>query len=169
MAFACNYRRAASLQWGDPYDRTIYDVPANRDRQWVFSFISHRMMSDGAVGSDYSDPVAAQAHVEVDMLRMQALAAGLDHFKARGLADRCFVMWTVNYAEGPSHAFVDVPHIVWGNGGGFLKQGQFADAGGSTNNRLLNTLISAALQDQHMTVENFGDGTVGGMLDVARR
>jgi hypothetical protein len=169
MAFACNYRRAASLQWGDPYDRTIYDVPANRDRQWVFSFISHRMMSDGAVGSDYSDPVAAQAHVEVDMLRMQALAAGLDHFKARGLADRCFVMWTVNYAEGPSHAFVDVPHIVWGNGGGFLKQGQFADAGGSTNNRLLNTLISAALQDQHMTVENFGDGPVGGMLDVARR
>jgi hypothetical protein len=57
---------------------------------------------------------------------------------------------------------------VWGNGGGFLKQGQFVDAGGATNNRLLNTLISAALQDKHMTVENFGEGT-GGMLDVARR
>jgi hypothetical protein len=168
MAFACNYRRAASLQWGDPYDQTIYDVPANADRQWKFIYVSHRLMSDGAVGSDAGDPVAAQAHAEIDVVRMQTLAAGLDHFKARGLADRCLVMWTVNYAEGPSHAFVDVPHIVWGNGGGFLKQGQFVDAGGTTNNRLLNTLISATLQDQHMTVENFGDGPAG-MLDVARR
>ena len=43
MAFACNYRRAASLQWGDPYDHTVYDVPSNLDRQWKFNFISHRV------------------------------------------------------------------------------------------------------------------------------
>ena len=168
MAFACNSRRAASLQWGDPYDRTIYDVPSNLDRQWQFTYVSHRLLSDSAIGSDAGDPLAAQAHAEVDAVRMQTLAAGLEHFKARGLADRCLVMWTVNYAEGPSHAFVDVPHIVWGNGGGFLKQGQYVDAGGTTNNRLLNTLISAALQDKHMTVQTFGDGPAG-MLDVARR
>ena len=111
MAFACNHRRAASLQWGDPYDRTIYDVPSNKDRQWKFNFISHRMQSDAAIGSDASDPLAAQAHAEVDVVRMQTLAAGLDHFKARGLADQCFVMWTNNYAEGPSHSFVQrSPH-----------------------------------------------------------
>ena len=56
MAFACNYRRAASLQWGDPYDRTVYDVPSNADRQWKFSFISHRMQSDGAVGQRLRRP-----------------------------------------------------------------------------------------------------------------
>ena len=168
MAFACNYRRAASLQWGDPYDLTIYDVPSNLDRQWKFTYVSHRLMSDSAIGNDAGDPLAAQAHAEVDAVRMQTLAAGLDHFKARGLADRCLVMWTLNYAEGPSHSFQNVPHIVWGSGGGFLKQGQYVDAGGTTNNRLLNTLISAALQDKHVTVETFGDGPTG-MLDVARR
>jgi hypothetical protein len=167
MAFACNYRRAASLQWGDPYDMTVYDVPSNA-RQWRFSHISHRMQSDAAVGSDASDPIATQAHVEVDAARMKTLADGLEHFKARGLADRCFVMWTVNYAEGPSHTMQNVPHIVWGSGGGFLKQGHYVDAGGTTNNRLLNTLLSAALQDTRATVEDFGDGP-GGMLDVARR
>ena len=78
---------------------------------------------------------------------MQTLAAGLDHFKARGLADHCFVMWTVDYAEGPSHAFQDVPHIIWGNGGGFLKQGQCLDAAARPTTASLNTLISAALQD----------------------
>lgn len=167
MAFACNYRRAASLQWGDPYDRTIYDVPSNADPQWIFTYISHRLQSDSAVGSDASNPTATQAHAEIDAMRMKTLAAGLDHFKARGLADQCVVMWTNHYAEGPSHAFVDIPHIIWGNGGGFLKQGLYVDAGGSTNNRLLNTLISAALQDTGTVVDSFGDGTRG-LLDAIR-
>jgi hypothetical protein len=125
-------------------------------------------MSDALVGSDASDPLAAQAHAEIDAVRMRTLAAGLDHFKARGLADRCVVMWTLNYAEGPSHSMQNVPHIIWGNGGGFLAQGQYVDAGGVTNNRLLNTVISATLQDTRTTVENFGDGP-GGMLAVVRR
>jgi hypothetical protein len=163
-AFACNHRRAASLQWGDPYDRTIYDVPANDERQWPFSFISHGIQSDGSTGND---PVAAQAHAEIDVVRMQTLAAGLDHFKARGLTEQCFVMWTNHYAEGPPHGFTNIPHIIWGSGGGYLKQGEFVDAGDSTNNRLLNTLISAAIQDTHTTEEDFGDGTRG-MLDIVR-
>ncbi len=163
MAFACNVRRAASLQWGDPYDRTIYDVPSNIERKWVFSHISHRAQSDGATGTD---ELAAQAHAEIDVRRMQMLAAGLDHFKARGLADRCFVMWTNHYGDGPLHDFTNIPHIIWGSGGGYLKQGQFLDAAHTTNNRLLNTLLSAALQDTHTTVEDFGDGPAGQLAIV---
>ena len=63
MAFACNYRRAASLQWGDPNDGTLYDVPSN-DRGWKFNFISHRIQSDSPL---------------------------------------------------------NVPHVIWGSGGGFLQ------------------------------------------------
>ena len=37
----------------------------------------------------------------------------------------------------------------------------------TTNNRLLNTLISAAIQDTHAIEEDFGDGPRG-MLDVVR-
>jgi hypothetical protein len=77
-------------------------------------------------------------------------------------------MWTNQYAEGPPHGFTNIPHIIWGNGGGYLKQGQYVDAGDTTNNRLLNTLISAAIQDTHTVEENFGDGTRG-MLDVVKR
>ena len=97
MAFACNYRRAASLQWGDAYDSTIYDVPSN-DRKWKFVWISHRLQSDSAIGDDQTDPLAAAAHAEVDVARMKTLAAGLADFKARGLANQSFVMWTNQYA-----------------------------------------------------------------------
>jgi hypothetical protein len=161
MAFACNHRRAASLQWGDPYDSTIYDVPSN-SRGWKFAHIVHGVQSDSATGND---PIAAQAHAEIDVVRMKTLAAGLDHFKARGLADQCVVTWTNHF--GAVHSVRNIPHIIWGNGGGFLKQGRILDAVNTPNNRLLNTLLSAVLQDTHTTIENFGEGT-GGMLDLVR-
>lgn len=162
-AFACNHRRAASLQWGDAYDRTMYDVPSN-DRKWIFGFISHRVQSDSSTGED---ALAAAAHAEIDVVRMKTLAGGLDHFKARGLANNSFVLWTNHFSDGPYHSFRNIPHIIWGNGGGFLKQGVHIDAQGATNNRLLNTLISAALQDRRIVVTDFGRGS-GGMLDSIR-
>ena len=119
MAFACNYRRAASLQWGDPNDNTLYDVPSN-DRGWKFNFISHRVQSDAAIGDD---PLAAKAHAEIDVRRMRALSAGLDHFKARGLADQCVVTWTVSYSDGPSHSPRERPPRHLGQRGWFLEAG----------------------------------------------
>jgi hypothetical protein len=77
------------------------------------------------------------------------------------------VLWTNHYAEGPSHSFRNVPHIIWGNGGGYLKQGEYIDVGSMTNQRLLNTLISAAIQDTGETMENFGSGPAG-QLQVVR-
>jgi len=163
LAFACDYSRTGTLQWGDGTDQTVYRVPSN-DREWKFHYISHRAQSDSNVGDD---PLAAKAHAEIDVVRMQTLAAGLDHFQARGLADKSLVLWTNGFADGPSHATHDVPHIVWGNGGGHLKQGVFIDVGGVSNNQLLNTLISAAIQDTGTIVDDFGSGTPG-LLDAIR-
>lgn len=157
LAFACNYNRTATLQWGDGTDHTVYRVPSNA-REWPFNFICHRAESDGVAGRD---ELAAKAHAEIDVVRMQTFAAGLDHFKARGLADKSFVLWTNGFANGPEHSTRNVPHIIWGSGGGRLKQGAYVDSGGTGNNRVLNTLISAAIQDTGETVEDFGSGTPG--------
>jgi hypothetical protein len=164
LAFACNYNRTATLQWGDGTDGTVYAVPSNESLRWKFNQISHRIQSDSAVGNN---PLAAQAHAEIDVVRMQTLAAGLEHFKARGLADKAFVLWTNAMEDGPGHSFRNLPHIIWGNGGGYLKQGEYVDAGNVTNNRLLNTLISAAIQDTGETVEDFGGSAVG-QLEAVR-
>jgi hypothetical protein len=163
LAFACNYNRTATLQWGDGLDKTVYQVKSNLDRQWPFSFISHRAQSDAEVGDD---PVAALAHAEIDVVRMQTLAAGLDHFEARGLADRSFVLWANVFSDGPTHSYLNVPHIIYGSGGGYLRQGAYVDAGGVGNNQLLNTLISAAIQDTGSTVEDFGEGKPGQLTAV---
>jgi hypothetical protein len=161
LGFACNYWRSATLQWGDAYDGTIYDVPSNT-RGWPLKWISHRAQSDSAVGDDQ---LAAQAHAEIDLIRMSTLTSGLDHFQARGLSDKCLVLWTNGLADGPSHSITNVPHIIWGSPRGYLKQAAYVDAGGVKNNRLLNTLLSAAISDTGETVEDFGEG-VGGQIDA---
>ena len=164
LAFACGYSRVAAMQWGDGTDATKYDVPSNASLGWPFHHLSHRVASDSATGSNAT---AENAHAEIDELRMETLAAGLDQFAARGLQDKGFVMWTNHVSDGPSHSFRNVPHIIWGNGGnGYLKQGQYVDAANSVNNKLLNTLITAATQDTGTPTEDFGDGT--GQLDAIR-
>lgn len=165
LAFACNFNRVATLQWGDGTDGTKYNVPSNASLGWPFHHLSHRVDSDSATGSN---PTAEQAHAEIDVVRMKSLLHGLDQFKARGLQNQSIVMWTNHVADGPSHSMKNVPHIIWGNGGGYLKTGQYIDAGNVTNNKLFNTLITAAIRDKSTTPVNFGmgtgTGTISGML-----
>jgi hypothetical protein len=138
VAFGCNYRRVGTLQWGDGTDGTKYDVPSNSGLGWSFHQLSHRIQSDSAVGNNST---AETAHHEIDVLRMKSLLVGLDAFKAHGLQDHAQIVWTNTIADGPSHSTRNVPMIIWGNGGGYLKQGQFIDAAGTANSKILNTLI----------------------------
>jgi len=161
LAFACNFNRVATLQHGEGTDGTKYNVPANASLGWPFHHLSHRVQSDSATGSN---PTAEQAHAEIDALRMKTLLHGLDAFKARGLFDKSFIMWTNHVADGPSHSFRNVPHIIAGDAGGYLKQGAYIDAGNVTNNKLFNTLIPAAIRDVNSEIPNFGSGTGTGQI-----
>jgi hypothetical protein len=161
LAFACNFNRVATLQHGDGTDGTKYPVPSNAGLGWSFHQISHRIQSDSARGSN---PTAEMAHAEIDVLRLRTLAHGLDHFRERGLLDKSFIMWTSNIADGPSHSFRNVPHIIAGNGGGYLKTGAYVDVGGVTTNKLFNSLINAAIRDKMPWTENFGQGSGTGEL-----
>ncbi len=141
LAFACDHNRTGTLQWGDGTDHTVYQTPSNATLgNWNFHYISHRTQSDGAVGQNST---AEAAHAEIDQLRMQTLAKGLKHFKDRGLADKSVIVWTNHVAEG-NHQMRNVPFILWGSGGGKLKQGQLVDAANQSNGTLLTTVIGAA-------------------------
>jgi hypothetical protein len=141
VAFGCNYNSVATLQWGDGLDGTLYNVPSNMSYGWSFHQLSHRVKSDAATGSD---PTAEAAHAEIDRLRMESLLVGLDAFKAHGLENNTQLIWTNTIADGPSHSSRGVPMIIWGNGGGYLKQGAFVDTAGAANAKILNTIMAAA-------------------------
>lgn len=162
VAFGCNYNRVGTLQWGDGTDGTKYEVPSNAGLGWSFHQLSHRIMSDSASGNN---PTAEAAHHEIDAVRMQSLLVGMDAFKAHGLQNNSMLVWTNTIADGPSHSMKDVPMIIWGNGGGFLKQGTFVDAGTANNSKVLNTIMAAATRDKTATPPSFaGSGLFAGMM-----
>ena len=139
-----------------------------RRRQWKFNFISHRVQSDAAVGSDASDPLAAQAHAEIDVVRMQTLAAGLDHFKARGLADQCFVMWTNQLRRRTVAQLRERPPHHLG------QRRRLSEAGSVRRRRRHDEQPPAQHADQRRPAGHAHHGgglrrRPGGMLDVARR
>jgi hypothetical protein len=158
VAFGCNFSRVATLQWGDGTDGTMYDVPSNKGLGWSFHQLSHRIKSDSATGND---PTAEMAHHEIDIVRMETFLVGLNAFKAHGLQDHAQIVWTNTIADGPSHGTKGVPMIVWGSGGGYLKQATFLDGAGTANNKVLNTLMAAATVGK--TAPVIGSGTFDAM------
>jgi hypothetical protein len=156
VAFGCNYSRVATLQWGDGTDGTRYDVPSNSGLGWSFHQLSHRIESDSATGNN---PTAEAAHHEIDIVHMETLLVGLDAFKAHGLENNAQIIWTNTIADGPSHSTRGVPMIVWGSGGGYLKQGTSIDADGAPNAAVLNTLMAAATRDVTPDAPMIASGT----------
>jgi len=156
IAFGCGYNRTGTLQWGDGTDGTKYNVKTNVELgMWPFHQISHRIQSDSASGNN---PTAEQAHHEIDYVRMQTLAAGLDVFAAHGLQDNAAIVWTNSIADGPSHSCKNVPMIIWGSAGKALRQGTYIDAAGSQNDAVLNTIIAAATADAASPATLLGSG-----------
>jgi hypothetical protein len=160
VAFGCNYSRVATLQWGDGTDGTKYNVQSNASLGWTFHQLSHRLQSDSQSGNN---PTAEMAHHEIDTLRMQSLLVGLDAFKAHGLQDTAQIIWTNTLADGPSHSTRGVPMIIWGSGGGYLKQGTYVDTAGASNASVLNTIMAAATRSVTTTPPAIGSGQYAGM------
>ena len=84
----------------------------------------------------------------IDRIRIETfkhlLAKWSNYQTANGpLLDHSFAMWTSHVSTGPAHGFNNLPIIIAGNAGGYLKQGQYIDAGGATNTKVLNTLMTA--------------------------
>ena len=169
FAFSCNASRVASLQVGDGTDATRYTI--NGVQAERFHWISHRQTSDGNDGEPIAN--AVEVHVAIDRFRMLTFKHLLERFSSYStptgtLLDASYALWTSHVAIGPSHAFNNLPIIIAGSAGGFLRTGQYVDAGGVGNNRLLNTLITAnGVRRDGGPVTDFGSpGLPGGLIDA---
>jgi hypothetical protein len=70
-------------------------------------------------------------------------------------------VWTNQIATG-SHDYRRLPHITAGRARGALRTGLFVDVGEVTNNRMLNTWLTAAgvRKAGGAPVDDFGDGSL---------
>ncbi|HXI59060.1 MAG TPA: DUF1552 domain-containing protein [Polyangia bacterium] len=171
FAFATDRARTATLQVGGCNDHTMYTI--NGVQAPPYHFISHRVMSDGDNGSKITN--AIDLHHEIDRIHARYFKHLLDRLSAYPLPtggtllDSSVNLWTNSIADGPPHSGTDVPHIIGGSGGGFLKTGLHVKSPGFAN-RVLNTIINACgvRQANGALVDNFGDpsGKLGVISEI---
>jgi hypothetical protein len=164
LSFACDYSRVATIQMGQGNDATQFSIPGFRNGETLprFHQISHRIFSDGSEG----DPIegAQEMHFQIDKLHARLfkyLIEKLDSYAtAEGtLLDAGVAAWTNDLAHGVSHGYNNVPWVLAGSAGGYLKQGQYVDGGNVTHNKLFNTLLNAVgvKKADGAPVDDFGD------------
>lgn len=164
LAFACDHTRVATLQMGQCGDITAFSVPGFRDGERLpgYHAVSHRAIrNDGSPGDAIEH--AQDMHHEIDKLHARLFKYLLDKLASYALLERGIAVWMNELGHGVSHSLTNVPWVIAGHGGaGYLKQGQFIDAGDVPHNRLLNTLLNAlgVRKPDGSLIDDFGDATL---------
>jgi hypothetical protein len=176
LSFACDYSRVATIQMGQGNDATQFAIPGFRNGETLprFHQISHRIFSDGSEG----DPIegAQEMHHEIDKLHARLFKYLLDKLSAYStpegtLLDAGVAAWTNDLGHGVSHNYQNIPWVLAGSCGGFLKQGQYVDGGNVTHNKLFNTLLTAVgvKKADGSPVDDFGDPSLAkGLIDAMK-
>ena len=164
MAFACDATRTGTLQIGSGNDGTRYYVDGTL--QNTFHRISHRIDGDGSEGTPI--PNADLLHHGIDKIFANIFKRFLDKLSGYlgpsggTLLDDSAIVWTNDLANGPPHSYRNIPQVIAGSAGGFLKTGQYINAGDVTHNKFLNTIISAVgiRNEDGSYYETFGDSSL---------
>jgi hypothetical protein len=167
FAFASDRVRSASLQVGGTNDHTRYMI--NGVEAPPFHYISHRVMSDGGDGE--SIPNGEELHHQIDRIHARFFKHLLDRLSEYSmpwggtLLDSSVNLWVNSVSNGPPHSGDNIPHVLAGGAGGFLRTGNHINVSGYTA-KVLNTMISATgvRKDNGDLVDNFGDPDPQGVL-----
>lgn len=163
-AFHCQLNSVATLQVGEGNDQTQYDI--NGTRYPRFHWISHRINSDGDMGTPI--PNAVELHHQVDRFHLRLFKYLVDRLAAYPsaygptLLDDCAAVWVNDLGNGPPHSADNTPWIIAGSAGGSLRTGLFVDHQRRTNNQVLNTIASAVgvRKSDGSLLNDFGDASL---------
>jgi hypothetical protein len=162
FAVASGYSVTGTLKIGDRIDSQQWTVDGVRLPQ--FHMISHRNLSDSSGGAIIPD--ATELHRKIDRIHAADFLYLCERLASvqtptGPLLDQGYVVWTNQLSTG-WHGHDNQPFAIVGSGGGYLKVGQYVDAGGVTLNLMLNTLLNAAgvKSSDGGPVEDFGEQTL---------
>jgi hypothetical protein len=180
IAVACGFTRSVAIQVGVGNDGfTRYRNLETGALMENFHFLSHRRLSHGGDGEVIANADLQHHYVDVHFARtFRHLLDKLSEWPMPDggtLLDRGVSIWYNDNASGPPHAVRNVPWILAGGAGGFLRTGQYLELtpGNTTPNhgRLLNTIGSAVglRKSDGAFIDNFGDPSLNrSVLDEMR-
>jgi hypothetical protein len=163
--FTCDIARVATLQLGSAQDGMVYSSFVD-DAQWGGGLDTyHHGLSHSASAVDQSPTaLAARANRQISSIarwvagQLADLANKLRSVTepdGSTLLDNTLIVWVTEVAEGPSHAFYDMPFLTLGSAGGAWRTGLHVDYDNARNHNDL--LVSIAQAMGLADVTTFGD------------
>lgn len=182
MAIACGANNAATLQWGSGAGGPIFKWDGmNHD-------YNHHKLSHGNTADDNSGGEVAGYEGMLHAIdtwfagEFAYLLGKLDGYveaDGKTVLDNTAAVWMNELSHGKDHDFRDMPVIIAGGAGGYLKQGEYikvtaqADTKNDTDaphNRLLTTLANAVgcTEEGGGAIANFGSFGEPGEFDALK-
>lgn len=110
-----------------------------------------------------------QDKITLERWYMEQLASIIARFDAipegsGTMLDNTIILWANHMGNGGGHTSHEIPWILAGGGGGYLRTGQYLATGGAPTNGVLKALCEAMRVDP----DGFGDPAYGGVLSGLR-
>lgn len=174
LTTVCDVNRVVTVQWSRGSGGPTFKWDGI-DHAFTHHQLSHRNGRDDDQGEDL--PGIEAMITSIDRwygARMADLLTMLDMFTETSgtVLDNSAVMWINELSDGKAHSFNNLPIVIAGSAGGYLRQGVSVDCSASGNlsattgaphNKLLTTLLNAvgATASGGGPVQSFGDLTYG--------
>jgi hypothetical protein len=134
FAISSGYTRVAVLQVGDREDDHVYTINGTSVQ---FHTASHRTLPNSYTLCQAIDRIQIN-HFKYLLDQLSAISTPTGPLLDQGVAVN-----TNQLSTGPDHGFRPLPFLMSGTAGGFLKKGQYVDAGTASTAQMLNTLAKA--------------------------
>jgi hypothetical protein len=134
FAISSGYTRVAVLQVGDREDDHVYTINGTSVQ---FHTASHRTLPNSYTLCQAIDRIQIN-HFKYLLDQLSAITTPTGPLLDQGVAVN-----TNQLSTGPDHGFRPLPFLMAGTASGFLKKGQYVDAGTASTAQMLNTLAKA--------------------------
>jgi Protein of unknown function (DUF1552) len=152
FAISSGYTRVAVLQVGDREDDHVYTINGTSVQ---FHTASHRTLPNSYALCKAIDRIQIN-HFKYLLDQLSAISTPTGPLLDQGVAVN-----TNQLSTGPDHGFRPLPFLMAGTAAGFLKKGQYVDAGTASTAEMLNTLAKAVGVTTSMGGQS---GTISQML-----
>ena len=169
LAIACGATRSATLQWGGGAGGPIFNWDG-MSHDYNHHKLSHGTTEDGDC-TNCDVPGYEGMLTDIDYWyagEFNYLLERLDAYDEGSgtVLDHSAVVYMNELGDGKGHTYTDLPYIIAGSSGGYLKTGEYINLGNPSNtnsidaphNKLLTTLANAAgVTENGGLVQSFGD------------
>jgi hypothetical protein len=172
LAIACGATRAATIQWGSGAGGPRFSWDG-MNHSYNHHKLSHGTTEDGDC-TNCDVPGYEQMISDIDTWYVGEYAYLLEKLDAyteldgSTALDNSAVVYMNELGDGKGHTYTDLPYVIAGSCGGYLKTGEYINMGNSGNtnstdaphNKLLCTLANAVgVTENGGPVQSFGDMT----------